>query len=278
MDAQSYPGAPNAVAARCVVVIPCYNEAARLQPDLFAMFVERERQVEFLFVNDGSSDETMAMLLKLQERQPERIHVLDKQPNAGKADAVRVGMLHAIHLQGVAVTGFWDADLATPLRVIPQFLAKLQEASTVEMIFGSRVRLLGHAIHRKPLRHYLGRCFATVVSLMLQMPVYDTQCGAKLFRVTPDLGKVLAAPFQSKWIFDVEIIARFMALRGGDPGFASVAIYESPLPQWEDVAGSKVSPLDFLVAFADLLKIRRAKREITMSMLPGRVSPEAPLH
>ena len=276
LDSQSHPGVPaSASAGRCVVVVPCYNEALRLKPELFSAFVERQKQVEFLFVNDGSSDDTLALLAKLRERDPERIHVLDKQPNAGKADALRVGMLHAIQLEGVAVTGFWDADLATPLRVIPDFLSKLEEEPAVEMVFGSCVRLLGHAIHRKPVRHYLGRCFATVVSLMLQMPVYDTQCGAKLFRVTPDLGKVLATPFQSKWIFDVEIIARFVALRGGDPQFASLAIYESPLPQWEDVGGSKVSPSDFLVAFWDLLKIRSAKREIMMSMLPSRVSQEA---
>lgn len=278
MNSQSHPGIQNFVqATRCVVVIPCYNEAARLQPEFFLTFVEREKQVEFLFVNDGSSDETLAMLLKMKERQPERIHILDKQPNAGKADAVRVGMLHALQLEGVGFTGFWDADLATPLSVIPQFLLKLEEAPGVEMIFGSRVRLLGHAIHRKPVRHYLGRCFATVVSLMLQMPVYDTQCGAKLFRVTPDLRTVLTAPFQSRWIFDVEILARFMALHQSDPRFASRSIYESPLPQWEDVAGSKVSPLDFLVAFGDLLKIRRVKQDITMSMLQGRVSHEVPL-
>lgn len=262
---------------RCVVVIPCYNEAARLQSELFLAFLNREEQIEFLFVNDGSSDATLSILLKLRESNPGRVHILDKQPNAGKADAVRAGMLHAIQMEGVAVTGFWDADLATPLSVIPQFLNKLEELAAVEMIFGSRVRLLGHAIDRKPVRHYLGRCFATVASLMLQMPIYDTQCGAKLFRVTPDLGRVLKDPFQSRWIFDVEILARFMALRQGDPRFASFAIYESPLPQWEDVAGSKVSPLDFLIAFGDLLKIRKFKRSMPMTMLPGRVSHQAPL-
>lgn len=243
------------------MVIPCYNEAARLKPDQFLELLESEDCVEFLFVNDGSVDGTLAVLKKLQAFYPERIHVFDKQPNAGKADAVRVGMLHALALEGVATTGYWDADLATPLRVIPQFLSKLSEMPQVEMIFGSRVRLLGHAIHRNPLRHYLGRCFATVVSMMLRMPVYDTQCGAKLFRANEDLHKVLEPPFTSRWIFDVEIIARFVDLRRGDPSFAALAIYESPLPQWEDVAGSKVGPLDFLVAALDLFKIRRTRRK-----------------
>ncbi len=243
--------------ARCVVVVPCYNEAARLQPLLFSEFLAEEQQVDFLFVNDGSTDRTLDVLETLRKKHPDRIRVLDKQPNGGKAEAVRSGMLAAIALEGVAVTGFWDADLATPLSVIPQLLNRLIEDPDLEMIFGSRVRLLGHFIHRKALRHYLGRMFATAVSIILALPIYDTQCGAKLFRVTPVLKSILASPFQSRWIFDVEIIARFMALHKKDASFADRAIFENPLPRWEDVAGSKVGPLDFFTAFYELMKIRR---------------------
>src|SRR5271156_2703169 len=204
----------------CVVVVPCYNEAKRLQPLLFSEFLAHDHQVNFLFVNDGSRDATLQLLETLRANHPGRIEVLDKQPNGGKAEAVRSGMLHAMARDGVAVTGFWDADLATPLDVIPQLLAKLVENPKLEMIFGSRVRLLGHAIHRKPLRHYLGRCFATAVSIVLALPIYDTQCGAKLFRITPVLQAILASPFQSRWIFDVEVIARFLAVHNQDAPFA----------------------------------------------------------
>jgi dolichyl-phosphate beta-glucosyltransferase len=246
-----------APAGRCVVVVPCYNEAARLQPLRFSEFLAEERQVDFLFVNDGSRDATLSVLETLRAKHPDRIQVLDKQPNGGKAEAVRCGMLAAIAREDVAVTGFWDADLATPLNVIPHLLSRLIGDPKLEMIFGSRVRLLGHFIHRRPIRHYLGRCFATAVSIMLGLPIYDTQCGAKLFRITPELKSILAAPFQSRWIFDVEIIARFMALHKKDPSFADEVIYESPLPRWDDVAGSKVGPLDFFTAFYELMKIRR---------------------
>src|SRR3984957_13250356 len=159
MDTQIGSGAAGiATATRCVVVVPCYNEAARLQPLSFSDFLAEDRHVDFLFVNDGSRDGTLSVLESLRAKHPDRIQVLDKQPNGGKAEAVRSGMLAAIALEGVAGTGFWDADLATPLEVIPQLLTKLMEDPEREMIFGSRVRLLGHAIHRKFLRHYLGRC------------------------------------------------------------------------------------------------------------------------
>jgi dolichyl-phosphate beta-glucosyltransferase len=247
----------------CVVVVPCYNEARRLQPDRFSEFLAEDQLIHFLFVNDGSKDETLSILEALRARHPDRVQVLDKKINGGKAEAVRSGMLQVMGSEGTAVTGFWDADLATPLYVIPRLMAKLVEEPGLEMIFGSRVRLLGHAIHRQTIRHYLGRCFATAVSIVLGLPVYDTQCGAKLFRITPTLRAILAAPFLSRWIFDVEIIARFMAIHNKDREYAFNVIYEHPLPRWDDVAGSKVRPTDFFVAFYELIKIRRAFRQVT---------------
>ncbi len=246
-------------AARCTVVVPCYNEAARLRIDVFAAFLEsaRSQGVQLLFVNDGSRDATLPVLQALRSRFPDRIRVLDKQPNAGKAEAVRYGMLDALALGGCEITGFWDADLATPLEQIPDLAGVLLADPRLTMVFGARVRLLGRAIHRRPLRHYLGRCFATTASTLLRLPIYDTQCGAKLFRVTPELHEVLLEPFQSRWIFDVELLARFMARHRGNPAAVREHIYEYPLPEWTDVAGSKVHSLDFFKAFEELLRIYR---------------------
>lgn len=252
--------------AICLVVIPCYNEARRLQPALFSEFLAEDNQVNFLFVNDGSSDGTLEVLTNLREQHPGRIEVLDQQPNRGKAEAVRCGMLHAMGRDHIRFTGYWDADLATPLSVIPLLLCRLIEDSHREMVFGSRVRLLGHQIHRRSVRHYLGRCFATAVSIVLNLPVYDTQCGAKLLRITPALKSILASPFQSRWIFDVEIIARYLAFHQDNLPSAVEAIYEHPLPRWEDVAGSKVQPTDFFVAFYELLQIRKTFRKATRSL------------
>lgn len=242
-----------------VVVVPCYNEAARLDLGAFERFLQSDthRSIGLLFVNDGSRDTTLEILRTFQARFPERISVLDQQPNRGKAEAVRNGMLQVIASRQTAFTGYWDADLATPLDQIPDFLNLLEQRPQLNLIFGARVRLLGRAIHRQALRHYLGRCFATVASVVLRLPIYDTQCGAKLFRVTPDLAAVLSEPFHSRWIFDVEILARFLALHRYDAVQFEKQIYEYPLPVWTDVAGSKVKPTDFLRAFAELATIYR---------------------
>jgi dolichyl-phosphate beta-glucosyltransferase len=243
----------------CTVVVPCYNEAARFQAEAFERFLASPESdnIHFLFVNDGSRDNTLAVLETFRQRFPERACVFDQQPNRGKAEAVRNGMLRTIASGQAKVTGFWDADLATPLEQISDFLQLLDARADLDMVFGARVRLLGRAIHRQPLRHYLGRCFATVVSLLLRMPIYDTQCGAKLFRITPELGTVLAEPFHSRWIFDVEILARFVSLYRGDHARLAKEIYEFALPEWTDVAGSKVSSMDFVRAFGELATIYR---------------------
>lgn len=243
----------------CIVVIPCYNEAARFHTVEFEQFLTRpeNREIRLLFVNDGSRDDTLVILEQLRARLPERVLVYDQQPNLGKAEAVRNGMLRAIATGEAKVTGFWDADLATPLEQIRDFLQLLATHPEVNLVFGARVRLLGRQIHRQPMRHYLGRCFATVVSQLLRMPIYDTQCGAKLFRITPELTQVLQQPFHSRWIFDVEILARFLAIHSGQPRRLEKEIYEYPLPEWTDVAGSKVGSLAFFRAFGELATIYR---------------------
>lgn len=244
-------------AGRCTVVIPCYNEVHRLRLEAFEHFLrcDRHSHIHLLFVNDGSTDHTLAMLRDFCARFPGRTGYLDQQPNRGKAEAVRCGMLQAISAGESEFTGFWDADLATPLEQIPELLTCLLENPHWNMVFGARVKLLGRQIERRLLRHYLGRCFATTASLLLQLPIYDTQCGAKLFRITPALQQVLNQPFHSRWIFDVEILARFLAQHKGDRHPLRNEIYEYPLPVWTDVDGSKVGSLDFFRAFAELAAI-----------------------
>ena len=144
---------------------------------------------------------------------------------------------------------------------LPAFLAVFDEHTRIEMVFGARVNLLGRSVRRKLARHYIGRVFATAAATMLGLPIYDTQCGAKMFRVNDELAGLFGEPFLSKWIFDVEIIARsIVTRRGTERAPVRDAIYELPLMSWYDVAGSKLRLRDFVVVAGDFLRIRKYVR------------------
>jgi hypothetical protein len=144
------------------------------------------------------------------------------------------------------------------LDTIVRFIELAEIRSELEVIIGARVKLLGRRIERRPVRHYLGRLFATAVSAVLDLAVYDTQCGAKLFRVSPLINALFDQPFHSRWIFDVEIIARLIQSRRGNAlPQPEHMIYEFPLTEWTDIPGSKLTYTDFIRAAWELLQIRR---------------------
>lgn len=241
---------------KTILVIPCFNEAERFPREVIRDFLHKHANLSLVLVNDGSRDQTETMLDGFRQGFPERVQVIQRRENKGKAETVREGILYALRLSPPAdVIGFWDADLATPLEEVLEMLKVLEAQPKIQMVFGSRVKLLGRRVQRRMLRHYLGRLFATSVSMMLRLPVYDTQCGSKLFRFSSDLQQLFQQPFISRWIFDVEIIARWIQLNRFDIDQVSSTIYEYPLHQWEDVGGSKVRPHHFLLAFLDLVHI-----------------------
>lgn len=231
-----------------MIVVPCYNEGLRLKVDRFREFLSRS-QVRLVFVDDGSTDNTIERIESIRKGNADRALVLRSPVNRGKAEAVRLGVNLALD-QGAAYVGYWDADLATPLGAIAEFMQVFATHPDLDIVFGSRVKLLGRNVQRRALRHYLGRIFATIISVMLRLPVYDTQCGAKIFRVRPESRNLFAQPFLSRWVFDVEILARYLR-QIGSPQLAAQRIYEYPLLAWEDVAGSKVKASDFFVAMRD---------------------------
>ncbi len=243
------------------IVVPCYNEAARLPIDAFRAFAAQSADSRFLFVDDGSTDGTATLIASLGAEQSERFHLFRLEANAGKAEAVRQGMLLALK-DDPEMVGFWDADLSTPLNQLPLFLQVLAQRPLVQIVMGSRVRMLGREIRRRPERHYLGRVGATLISLALNLAVYDTQCGAKLFRVTPLVESIWAQPFTSRWLFDVEILFRFLhAFPPGDEREkAKEALYELPLEAWRGIEGSKIRARHYARSLWDLYALWRYYR------------------
>ena len=243
-----------------VIVVPCYNEARRLAPEAFRVFGQAWSHGRFLFVDDGSTDATFAVLAKLAAAVPERFDILRLSSNVGKAEAVRQGFLQALRTDPEYV-GFWDSDLATPLEAIPLFESVFRDRPQTEVVLGARVKLLGRDVRRTAARHYLGRAFATAVAVISGLAVYDSQCGAKLFRATNTLREVFGTPFQSRWIFDVEILVRFVKLKQSRKALdIEACLYELPLPVWHDVPGSRLRPKDFGRALVDLVRIYHAHR------------------
>lgn len=241
-----------------MVIIPCYNEAERLDR---AQLSELLKGVKVLLVNDGSSDDTQAVLDDVVRNHPGRAFTLHLKQNSGKGEAVRQGLLHAL-VQGESEVGYADADFATPTNEILR-LEKISRESAAKVVLGSRVKLLGFDVERHALRHYCGRVFATFASIILRLPVYDTQCGAKFFKTTPALREALREPFHSRWAFDVELIGRL--LTAPEP-ILEAQMVEVPLLKWRDVGGSKLGFRAMVKATLDLFRIhlelqaRRTKR------------------
>ena len=241
------------------LVVPCHNEAARLDPEAFLHFLATHPGVRLVMVDDGSVDATGNILERMRGTAPEAVTTLRLTPRRGKAEAVRAGILAGL-AQRATLVGFFDADLSTPLGAVDDFLAVLRDRPTIEFVLGSRVMLMGRDVRRKATRHYFGRVFATAVSVALDLPVYDTQCGAKILRANPATASLFAEPFRSPWIFDVELIARYLQLPVG-PGEPRRRdrLYELVVPAWHDMPGSKLRWYDFARAAVDLGYIWRAR-------------------
>jgi glycosyltransferase involved in cell wall biosynthesis len=243
-----------------LIVIPCFNEAERLDVAAIEEFFRKEDVSRFLFVDDGSTDATGSLLSALHERHPARCNVLTLPHNKGKAEAVRAGMLHGLHGTHTFI-GYWDADLSTSLNEIARFRDCLIADADLEIVLGCRLQRLGANITRRRVRHYLGRAFATLASMALQLAVYDTQCGAKLLRVTPRTQALFSEPFTSRWVFDVELLSRLARqLRKEEGQSIETAALELPLASWRNVGTSKLKATHMVVAVVDLIRIARAHR------------------
>lgn len=234
----------------CTVVIPCYNEERRLDPAAVDLLVGAA-DCDVLLVDDGSTDGTLALLSSLAATNPRvRVHPMPK--NVGKSEAVRHGLIAAL-AEGSALVGFTDADFATPPAEVAR-LVNIARTESRRVVIGSRVGLLGHDIARRNLRHYTGRLFATLSSIVLGFGVYDTQCGAKVFAAGEALDSALKSRFVGRWSFDVELLGRLAAWNGTE-GFLEV-----PLVEWREVGGSKLGLAGSVRATLELIRVRRELR------------------
>jgi glycosyltransferase involved in cell wall biosynthesis len=242
------------------IIVPCYNEEHRLEETAF-LDLAKSGRLRLLFIDDGSTDRTGAVLHRLAA-ESEEIDTLTLPHNVGKSEAVRAGLIEATE-RGAAVIGYYDADLATPPHELLRLLTIIESQNGLGAVFGARVAMLGSAIERTHLRHYLGRVYATAASMALGVDVYDTQCGAKVFRVNPTLLAAIGQPFNSQWAFDVELLGRLLKGSATTPGIPIDAFLEVPLNSWRDVEGTHVRAIDGLAAVMQLVSIGLHQRKST---------------
>ena len=234
------------------IVIPAYNEAARLGDSLRTVFDYLNRQrpdSEVIVVDDGSSDDTADVAEKSFELKGRvTAQVIRVRPNRGKGYVVRKGLLAA----RAPIALFPDADLSTPITENPQLVSPI-ERGEYDLTFGSRAldrSLIG--VHQPWRREQGGRVFNLIVRLTTGLPFWDTQCGFKAFRLNV-CRPLLEAATIDRFGFDVELI--YLAY------LAQLSLKEIPV-RWNHFEGSKVSVArDSWRMFSEVRLIRRQARQ-----------------
>ena len=238
--------------AKALFIIPCFNEEDRLFGNELSSAFEKYSSIIFLLVDDGSTDDTATIIQELAEKHM-NVSTLALSKNVGKAEAIRSGVLANLTKE-YSYFGYLDADMATPISEMMRILAFAEKNSNYRFLMGSRIKRLGSNINRYSYRHYMGRVFATIISvIILKTPIYDTQCGAKI--IESKLAQTLFdKPFLTRWLFDVELLLRMKQLNSD----FYKEVYEYPLETWIEKGNSKIRLIDMLVLPFHLLKIYKA--------------------
>jgi glycosyltransferase involved in cell wall biosynthesis len=241
--------------AEIAIVVPCFNEFDRLPAADFDAFLMSHQTAYICFVNDASTDNTHLQLEALQTKFPEQISILNNEKNSGKAASVRAGVLYCYKEKLSPVIAYLDADLATSLEECYSYLNPLKADKI--FVFASRILKIGSVVERKFTRFLFGRIIATLISNILDIKVYDTQCGCKVFNAS--LSEILFhEPFISKWLFDVELFSRLLCHYGKENALKGMD--EIPVKKWIDQGESKVKLSYFFRLWYDLYLIRKLHR------------------
>ena len=226
------------------IVIPAYNESARLRASLEKVLAYVHAQgwdAEVIVVNDGSRDDTADIIRDFAAKDP-MVKLLENPGNRGKGYSVRNGMLHA---QGRLIL-FSDADLSSPIEEAPKLLDALEAGADIAI--GSRWLRAETQTQRQPLhRQLFGRIFNILLRISLGLQFADTQCGFKAFKRAPAQA---IFPLQKieRWGFDPEIL--FLARKLG------FKVVEIPVV-WGHSGGARINPLiDGAKMFQEMLRVR----------------------
>lgn len=184
------------------IVVPAYNESTRIEHALDRILSCVEQQswdAEVLVVDDGSTDDTAAIVKRWMETHP-RLHLIQNPGNRGKGYSVRNGLLQAAG----EIVMFTDADLSAPMEEAERLFTAIRNGSDVAI--GSRwLDRARQTIHQPLYRQFFGRCFNWITRTVMGLPFKDTQCGFKAFR-RPVAQIIFRLQTIERWGFDPEIL------------------------------------------------------------------------
>jgi dolichyl-phosphate beta-glucosyltransferase len=226
------------------IVIPAYNESARIRATIEWVLAHMQRQgwdAEVLVVNDGSTDDT-AQIVQSYATQNHALRLLENPGNRGKGYSVRNGVLHA---SGEIIL-FSDADLSSPIEEADKLFEAL--AAGADVAIGSRWLRAELQTQRQPLhRQLFGRVFNLALRIILGLRYRDTQCGFKAF-TRHAAQSIFPLQHIERWGFDPEIL--YLARKFG------FKVQEVPV-QWAHREGTRINPLrDGIRMFFEMLRIR----------------------
>jgi glycosyltransferase involved in cell wall biosynthesis len=184
------------------IVIPAYNECARIEGTLervMGCIQSRGWDAEVLVIDDGSTDETVAVVQRWMEHH-ERLHLVKNPGNRGKGYSVRNGLLQSAG----DIVMFTDADLSAPMQEAERLIAAIDAGADVAI--GSRwLDKQKQIVHQPLYRRFFGRCFNKVTRLVIGLPFRDTQCGFKAFK-REAAQTIFRLQTIERWGFDPEIL------------------------------------------------------------------------
>jgi dolichyl-phosphate beta-glucosyltransferase len=211
------------------LVVPAYNEARRLPnylPQLSATLRKTPHSWRITVVDDGSRESESTQMRECVQRAGPRVSFHRLPNNQGKGAAIYAGWDLDFESEWLALL---DADGSIPPYEVVRVLGMLSSDGP-DAFFCSRCKILGRTVQRSWIRHVGGRLFATFVSTVTGIPVYDSQCGFKLVR-RRCYQAIKGHLHEKRFAFDVELLVALTA--------AGATVIELPI-DWFDVPGSKV--------------------------------------
>ncbi len=242
---------------KIAIIIPIWNEEARGSFHYIESILKL-KDLDFIIVNDGSSDGTEVRLMTL--RSNPNFQAINLCKNLGKAMAIKAGLDFAISLEKYSTIGYLDGDGAFPVSEVQRCSLLAQEklaSEDFDVLTTSRVALSGRLIHRKTSRHLVGRVIRTAIGLKHKNLPYDTQSGFKIFKNTEIFVETVSKGFRTKWFVDLEILLRMRSHKD------SIAIWEEPLMAWQDVSQSSLkwtSAPRVIIELARIISFQKEKK------------------